>query len=234
MGSYSTIEVIDGSTMRAYVARPPASGKFPALLIFQEAYGVNAHIRSVADRFAAEGYIALAPELFHRTAPGFEGDYQNFNSVRPLLEALTDAGLEADIYASFDWLSHDASVDTHRIGSVGFCMGGRASFLANAIVPLKGAISFYGGNIAQSLTHLAPQLHGPALLLWGGQDKRILPEHIRTVVDALRAAKKPYTNIEFSEAEHGFFCDARSSYHKESAEQAWIVALNFLKTHVTG
>ncbi len=234
MGSYSTIEVSDGSTMRAYVARPQASEKFPALLVFQEAYGVNAHIRSVADRFAAEGYVALAPELFHRTAPGFEGDYQNFNSVRPLLEALTDAGLEADICASFDWISRDASVDPHRIGSVGFCMGGRASFLANAIVPLKGAVAFYGGNIAQTLTHLAPQLHGPALLLWGGQDKRILPEHIRTVVDALRAAKKPYTNIEFSEADHGFFCDARSSYHKESAEQAWDVVLSFLKTHIAG
>lgn len=220
--------------MRAYIARPSASGRSPALLVFQEAYGVNAHIRSVADRFAAEGYVALAPELFHRTAPGFEGDYQNFNSVRPLMESLTDSGLEADIYASFDWLSHDASVDSQRIGSIGFCMGGRASFLANAIVSLKGAVSFYGGNIAQTLIHLIPQLHGPALLFWGGQDKRILPEHIRTIVDAFRTAKKPYTNIEFSEAEHGFFCDARSSYHKESAEQAWPIVLRFLKTHVSG
>jgi carboxymethylenebutenolidase len=230
----TTIEVSDGSTMRAYVARPSASGKSPALLIFQEAFGVNAHIRSVADRFAAEGYVALAPELFHRASPGFEGDYGNFNSVRPMVEALTDAGLEADIYASFDWLSRDASVDPHRIGSIGFCLGGRASFLANAIVPLKGAVSFYGGNIAQTLTHLAPQLHGAALMFWGGQDKRILPEHIRAVVDALRAAKKPYTNIEFSEAEHGFFCDARSSYHRESAEQAWHIVLRFLKTHLNG
>jgi carboxymethylenebutenolidase len=231
---YITIGVSDGSAMRAYVARPSASGRFPALLVFQEAFGVNDHIRSVADRLAAEGYVALAPELFHRTAPGFEGDYKNFDSVRPMVEALTDTGLEADISASFDWLSHDASVDPQRIGSIGFCMGGRTAFLANAIVPLKAAVSFYGGNIAQTLTHLAPQLHGAALLFWGGQDKRILPEHTRAIVDALRAAKKPCTNIEFSEAGHGFFCDARSSYHKESAEQAWAIVLRFLKEHVGG
>jgi carboxymethylenebutenolidase len=234
MGTYTTIGVSDGSTVRAYVGRPSASGRFPAFLLFQEAFGVNDHIRSVADRFAAEGYVTLAPELFHRTAQGFEGDYQNFESVRPLVEALTDTGLEADIYASFNWLSHDASVDPQRIGSLGFCMGGRAAFLANAIVPLKGAVSFYGGNIAQTLIHFAPQLHGPALLFWGGQDTRILPEHTRAVVDALRAAKKPYANIEFSEAGHGFFCDARPSYHKESAEQAWHIVLRFLKEHVGG
>jgi carboxymethylenebutenolidase len=69
-------------------------------------------------------------------------------------------------------------------------------------------------------------------MFWGGRDKRILPEHIRSIVDGLRAASKLYTDIEFSEAEHGFFNDARTTYHKESAEQAWPLLLHFLRTHV--
>src|SRR5215469_6298843 len=95
-----TLEVSDGSTMRAYAATPPEHGPYPGLIVFQEAFGVNRHIRDVVDRFAREGYLAIAPELFHRTAPpGFEGSFADFQAVRPHVMALTDANLEADLRA---------------------------------------------------------------------------------------------------------------------------------------
>ncbi len=234
MSEYVTLSVDDGTTMRAYVSRPASPGRHPGILLFQEAYGVNAHIRDVADRLAGEGYVVIAPELFHRTAPGFEGEYADFESVRPLVSSLTDAGLEADIRASYQWLTRDTAVQNDILASVGFCMGGRASFLANVSTNLRAAVSFYGGNIAETLTGRIPNLSAPALLLWGGKDARIPPEQIRKIVDGFRAAGKPYTSIEFSEAGHGFFCDARQAYHRESADQAWSLVKDFLRQHTGG
>ena len=96
-----TLNVADGTTMRAYVARPQDSAPHTGLLVFQEAFGVNGHIRDVTGRFAREGYIAVAPELFHRTAPGFEEAYNNFEAVMPHVMALTDQNLEADVRSAF-------------------------------------------------------------------------------------------------------------------------------------
>src|SRR5579862_7923456 len=91
-----TLEVADGTSMDAYVARPAEEGKFPGMLVFQEAFGVNAHIRDITDRMAKQGYVAIAPELFHRTGPGFEGEYTNFQPCMPHMQALTPEGLIAD------------------------------------------------------------------------------------------------------------------------------------------
>src|SRR5579862_9626893 len=99
-----TLEVADGTSMDAYVARPAEEGKFPGMLVFQEAFGVNAHIRDITERFAREGYVAIAPEMFHRTAPGFESGYDNFPAVMPHLQALTEEGMGADIRAAYGWL----------------------------------------------------------------------------------------------------------------------------------
>ena len=232
MENYVTVKVSDGTEMRVYVSRPSNPGKHPGIVVYQEAYGVNPHIRSVADRFAREGYVAIAPELFHRTGTGIEGDYNDFTGMQKHFTAIKGDLVEADVRASYDWLIGDPSVDVDRTGCIGFCMGGRIAFQTNTILPVKAAISFYGGSIAETLAGRIPQLHGAALMFWGGRDKRILPEHIRSIVDGLRAASKLYTNIEFSEAEHGFFNDARTTYHKESAEQAWPLLLHFLRTHV--
>src|ERR1700735_4293394 len=91
-----TLEIPDGTSMNAYVAQPAEEGKFPGMLVLQEAFGVNAHIRDIAERFARKGYVAIAPEMFHRTAPGFEGRYDDFPTVRPHLDALTEQGMSAD------------------------------------------------------------------------------------------------------------------------------------------
>ncbi len=224
------LRVADGSAMAAYVARPPGRRRHPGLIVLQEAFGVNAHIRDVARRFAREGYVAIAPELYHRTAPGFEGDYSDFESVRPHFQALTVAGLEADLHASHARLTGDSSVDANRVAAVGFCLGGRVSFLADTALPLRGAISFYGGGIAPGLLDRAARLSGPMLFFWGGLDKHIPQDQRGAVADALRQAGRRFVNVEVSDADHGFFCDARASYNAAAARQAWALSLEFLRT----
>jgi len=120
-----TLNVSDGTTMPAYVARPQEGGTRPGLLVLQEAFGVNAHIRDVTERFARAGYTAVAPALFHRTDPNFEGVYTDFAAVRPHMQGLTDDGQSADIKAAYDWLKSSAGGGVAKIGSIGYCMGGR-------------------------------------------------------------------------------------------------------------
>jgi carboxymethylenebutenolidase len=225
-----TLPVSDGSRMDAHLARPGDSTQHPGIIVLQEAFGVNSHIRNVAERFAREGYVAIAPELFHRTAPGFEGDYGNFAAVMPHMRAMTTDGAEADLRAAFEWLQAQKTVQQDHVCSVGYCMGGRMSFLANATLPLRAAASYYGGGIAPALLDRASRLHGPMLFFWGGLDKHIPPEQRNAVVDAVRSANKSYANVEFSDADHGFNCDERSSYQPRAARQAWALLLEFLRS----
>ena len=228
-----TLAVADGSSMQAFVARPEEKGPFPGMLVFQEAFGVNAHIRDVAQRIAREGYVAIAPELFHRSAaPGFEVRYDDFPSAMPHMKALTEQGLSDDVRAAYEWLRDSSHVTPDRIGSIGFCMGGRVSFLANATVELRAAVSFYGGSIAPSLLPRATNLKAPMLFFWGGLDKHIPQDQIRSVIDAVKAAGKSYINVEISDADHGFFCDARPSYNPVAAKEAWGLVTSFLEAHV--
>ncbi len=232
-----TLPVSDGTSMPAYVARPTSAGPHPGLLVMQEAFGVNAHIKDVTERFAREGYTAIAPALFHRTAPNFEGEYTNFEAAMPHMGALTDAGQTADIQAAYQWLTTDGGASA--VASTGYCMGGRASFLADILLSLKASVSYYGGGIAPGgppmfpgLTDRAADLHAPVLLFWGGKDEHIGMKAVREIEDALVAAGKPYAQVVFSQADHGFFCDVRASYNPEAARQAWALTLEFLKTYV--
>jgi carboxymethylenebutenolidase len=228
-----TLAVADGSSMQAFVARPEEKGSFPGMLVFQEAFGVNAHIRDVTQRIAREGYVAIAPELFHRSAaPGLEVRYDDFPSAMPHMKALTEQGLSDDVRATYEWLRDSTHVVPDRIGSIGFCMGGRVSFLANATIELRAAISFYGGGIAPALLPHAANLHAPMVFFWGGLDKHIPQDQIRSVIDAVKAAGKPYINVEISDADHGFFCDTRPSYNPVAAKEAWSLVVSFLEAHV--
>jgi len=226
-----TLQVVEGTAMNAFVATPAEVGKLPGLLVFQEAFGVNPHIRDVTQRFAKQGYVAISPELFHRSGPGFEGIYNNFPACMPHMQALTPDGLISDVKAAFDWLQKSPRVLPNCTASVGFCMGGRVSFLANSAVPLKAAISFYGGGIAPALLPRAPQIHAPMLFFWGALDSHIPADQIRSVIEAMKEAKKTYVTVEFSDADHGFFCDARASYKETAAKQAWDLSLRFLATY---
>lgn len=225
------LKVADAPPMSAFVARPESAAQHPGLIVFQEAFGVNAHIRDVTERFAREGYVAIAPELFHRTAPpDFEAKYGDMEAIAPHRKGITVEGQEADIRATYDWLRSSAQVNAAEISCVGFCMGGRAAFLANSIAPVRKAVSFYGAGIAPGLLDRASNLHAPQLLFWGGLDKHITIEHRRAVSDALTSAQKDFVNVEFANADHGFFCDMRASYNASAAKQAWALTLEFLRS----
>ena len=224
-----TLEVADGTEMRAYSAFPSSTGPVPGIILLQEAFGVNSHIRSVADRLAAAGYAVIAPELFHRTAPaGLEVSYSDFGSALPHYNALNPEDLTTDLQAAHAWLQAQALVIGDKIGSIGFCVGGRVSFLANAVLPLAAAVSYYGGG-----THLlkdrAKDLHAPHLFFWGGLDEHISKAHIAEVTAAVEAAGKPFINTVISYADHGFHCDERPSYHPEAAAEAWALTLAYFK-----
>lgn len=230
--NYITITIPDGTTMNAYTAHPKGDGIFPAVIVLQEAFGVNNHMRNVADRIAAQGYIAIAPELFHRTAsPGFEIGYADFTAAMAHLQALTTGGLEADMKGIFEWLQQQNNIHKDKIAAVGFCLGGRVSLIANMVLPLAAAVSYYGGNTAPLIGRLN-ELHAPQLLIWGGLDKHILPEHIESLEKGLKAANKKYINAVFSDADHGFNCDEKPAYHPKAAKEAWALTLAFLENHL--
>ena len=228
---FVTLSVSDNSQMSAYTAIPTnIEEPMPGLIVFQEAFGVNTHIRNITDRFAALGFVAIAPELFHRTAPkGFAGSYTDFAAVAPHMQSMTDNGLEADILATWEWLRNQPYVKPEQISCIGFCMGGRVSFLANTLLPFKSAISYYGGRIAPDLVKYANKLHAPMLFFWGGLDKHISKEQIESVTSALDMENKPYTNVKFSYTDHGFNCDERASFNEKASKEAWSLTLAFLK-----
>jgi carboxymethylenebutenolidase len=215
-------------TMRAWVARPEGAPATRGLLVFQEAFGVNAHIRDVTERFAESGFVAISPDLFHRTAPGFEGSYTDFSSAMPHLQAITVEGLEADVRAAFGWLERAGVAG--NTAAVGYCLGGRVAFVANSTVPLKAAASYYGGLIPPLLGR-AERLSGPMLFFWGGLDHHISEAQRQAVVAGVGGANKPFVDVTFSDADHGFFCDARASYQPAAAAQAWSLTQTFLDTY---
>jgi carboxymethylenebutenolidase len=231
-----TLDVSDGTKMPTYVAKPSDGSSRGGLLVFQEAFGVNGHIRDVTERFARVGYTAAAPTLFHRTDAKFEGSYTDFSGVMPHMAAVNDAGQTADIQATYEWLASQKGVA--GIAAIGYCMGGRTAFLANLLLPLKATASYYGGGIAPSeratspLIGRADELHAPALIIWGGLDGHIGPDQRRTIEDALTAAEKPAVHVVFSNAGHGFFCDERTAYEPNSARQAWALTLDFFDTYL--
>ena len=225
--NHLVLSVADGTQMHAYTAFPEHTDLAPGIILFQEAFGVNPHIRSVADRLAAAGYVVVAPELFHRTAaPGEEFSYADFPSVMPHYQAITTEGLTADAQAAYDWLQGQGQVQKDKIGAVGFCLGGQVAFVANAVLPLQAAVSYYGGGL-DTRTNMATQLHAPHLFYWGGLDQHITKEQREQIVEAVDAAGKPYINTVISYADHGFNCDARPSFNKDAAAEAWALTLAF-------
>ena len=226
-----TLNVSDETSMQAYAARPkeaPTKG----IVVLQEVFGITPFIKRVEERFARQGYLAVAPEIFHRTAPpGTTIAYTDYASVAPHREHLTDADQLADITACFDWLVAQG-VPKDKIVVLGFCAGGRNSFLANASLPLAAAVSFYGGGIAPGLLDRAKDLHASQLLIWGGKDAHILAEHRKAVAEALTAAGKPFIEKTFENSDHAFARDDGDHYDKAASEEAWALVDSFLAEHV--
>jgi len=225
-----TIAVGDGTQMLGHVARPKvAPSGLPGILIFQEAFGVNDYLREVVVRFAELGFVALAPELYHRSGDGTVGAYDaGRREMAQYSKATTTEGLIADINAAYGFL--EGEIDTTKgIAAVGFCFGGRVSYLANAHVPLKAAISFYGGKIPEWFAYVDRQ-KAPLLCFWGGRDRSIPVAETRKVADRFEEAGLEHTQIVFSTAGHAFFRHVRAKdYDANAARIAWEASVAFLR-----
>jgi carboxymethylenebutenolidase len=235
-----TLEVTDGTSMNCYCTRPGVGECKGGILMLHGAFGTDDYIRSRNDRFSEAGYIVIAPDLFHRTRPGFEGNFLDYPTARPLVQAViaNDAGAEADLAAAFRWLDQQPGVEG-RIASLGFCLGGRTAYLANAILPVRAGISLYGdiapksGEPGKGLLPRTPTLHAPMLLLWAGLDAHILPEHRAAVIEAMKTHSKTYVSVEFSDANHGYGYEPDyRNYHPHAARQSWALIMEFLKAYL--
>ena len=230
-----TLETADGP-MRVYEV-VPEGGASRAVIVIQEAFGVNAHIEDVTRRFADAGYHAVAPELFHR-AGGGTAPYGDFDQVLPLYEGLTDAGILIDVHAAIDHLRSAGFADG-SIGIVGFCMGGRVTFLASLEMAIGAAVGFYGGGIATGrfkqfppLIDRAGELQTPWLGLFGDLDSSIPVEDVELIRARTAAADVPTEVLRYASAEHGFHCDERPSFNAEAATDAWARTLAWFEQHL--
>jgi carboxymethylenebutenolidase len=207
-----------------------------AVLVVQEAFGVNDHIKDVAQRFATEGYRAVAPHFFHR-----DGDpiiaYDDIESAMKHVRNLTEEGIAEDLATAYAHL-HDDGFDDARIAVVGFCMGGTVAFIEAHDHKLGAAVTFYGGGIAEgrfgapALKDIAPELKTPWLGLYGDQDHGIPVEQVEQLREEVAKAPVDTEIVRYQEAGHGFHCDARSAYHERSARDAWSRTLAWLDEHL--
>lgn len=234
----------EGGSMPVYMARPDGRGPYPAVIVVMEAFGLNQHMKKVADRFAAEGYVAAAPDLYYRDGSPV-ADYDNLPEAIRLMVGLHDDKILKDIDALVRQLQSDPMVQVDRIGITGFCMGGRVSFLtACNNKAIAAAAPFYGGGIGSvhqvsERTPKAPldyaeSLEAPVLLFYGGKDAFIPQTEVDAVRQRLQTLGKPAEVIVYEDADHGFFCDERPSYHPVSAADAWQRLLEFFKRHLKG
>jgi carboxymethylenebutenolidase len=224
--------------MACHEARP-AGDRAPlgAVIVIQEAFGVNDYIEDVAGRFAAAGYHAVAPHLFHR-AGGGTAPYDDFAKVIPLYEGLTDEGILDDVDAVRTHLHSQGWTDL-QTGIVGFCFGGRVTFLVAIERALGAAVGFYGGGIVSQrfpqfppLIQRTDDLRTPWLGLFGAQDESIPMADVEELKGALTTAPVPTEVVVYSDAGHGFHCHQRHSHHAESADDAWERTLEWLEARL--
>ena len=209
-----------------------------AVIVVQEAFGVNEHIKDVTRRFAAAGFHAIAPALFHR-AGGGTADYGDFAAVIPLFEGVSDDGILSDVDAVREHLHATGFADA-AIGIVGFCFGGRVTFLVAARRAIGGGVGFYGGGIAkagalpfEALIGEVPTLRTPWLGLFGDEDASIPVDDVEALRAALGDAPVATEIVRYPGAQHGFHCDARPDhYDAASASDGWQRTLAWLDAHL--
>ncbi len=220
------ITAADGGTFQGYLALP-TSGKGPAIVLIQEIFGVNAHIRSVADAYAADGYVVLAPDVFWRSKPRVELGYDQAGAATGIeyMQATPMPTFVSDLGATVSALRTMSEV-TGKIAAIGYCFGGLLAYFAAADAGVDAAVSYYGGGI-QNFTEAASRVKVPMLFHYGEKD-----DHIPlTAVSDVQAAFKQHTNATFHiypGAEHGFNASVRSSYQQHASALAHGRTLVFL------
>jgi carboxymethylenebutenolidase len=228
--------------MEGYLTRPEAPGKYPAVVVIQEIWGVNSHIQSVTDRLPSQGYVGLAPAMFHREGRMTLGLYEEMQTALARLGHCTDANIVADVTAAVAYLKAQPWVDPQRIGIVGFCFGGRVSYLAACTVPdLKAAAVFYGGRILQPLGGSGPapiaqtaNIKMPVLGLFGETDQNPSPADVEQIATELKRHDKTYEFHMYPGCGHGFHCDGRASFRPEAARDAWAKTLAWFAKYLQG
>ena len=225
-----TIEV-EGQPMPTFLALPVASGPRPVVLVFEEVFGVNVHIRDVCQRLAREGYVAIAPDYHHRAwKPGTQLGYtsEDMKVGMALIPKLTLEGLNADIAATVAYVKTRKEADTTKLGAIGFCIGGHIAYYAAATLPITVTASFYGGGIATfgpggttPTVERSGDIKGRITCFFGADDTYITAEQRAKIDAALTEHHVRHEIVVYDGASHGFFCDQRGSYEPKAAADAW-------------
>ena len=226
MGQFIELKAADGQLIPAYVAQPAGKPR-GGIVVIQEIFGVNSHIRSVADGYAADGYLAVAPAIFHRVKPNVELGYQPDDmsagqALKAATEALPSPGVMQDIQAAIQHASQAG-----KVGIVGFCYGGLLSWRSACTLDgLSAAVPYYGGGVTTP-DESARQAKCPVLAHFGDQDHWI-------PLEGVEAFKKSHPDVEVHvyHANHGFNCDQRGSWNAEAAKLARERTLAFFRKHV--
>jgi len=228
MGTFIDLKSADGFVFPAYVAEPAGKPK-AAVVVLQEIFGVNSHIRSVADGYAAAGYLAVAPATFHRAQTGVdlgytEADMKAGTELKAAAEALPAPGVLQDIQAA---INHAAQTTGGKVGIVGFCWGGLLTWRsACTLSGLSAAAPYYGGGMTVG-DEPARQPACPVMVHFGNQDHWIPMD----TVEAFQKAQ-PGVQVFVYDANHGFNCDQRGSYNEAAAKLAKQRTLDFFAQHL--
>ncbi|MFY7873720.1 MAG: dienelactone hydrolase family protein [Limnohabitans sp.] len=228
MGSMIELQAADGTRVPAYEARPAAAPR-GAVVVIQEIFGVNSHIRSVADGYAAQGYLAVAPACFERVKPGVslgysEADMGEGFGYKTAVEALPAPGVLQDIQAAID---HVAQASGGKVGIVGYCWGGLLTWRAACLLTgMSAAVPYYGGGVTTA-TESARSPKVPVLAHFAEQDSWIPMDTVQAFAKA-----HPEVQVHTYAAHHGFNCDQRGSWHAPSAQQALERTLVFFSKHL--
>jgi carboxymethylenebutenolidase len=235
MGETVNVDV-SGETMGLYVARPKGATK-GAVIVIQEAFGVTEHIQDVCERFAAEGYVGVAPHIFHRTGDPLIA-YDKMQEVIPHVMGLKAPGLMADMDAALAYLKKEG-FGPAKVAIVGFCLGGSVAALVAGRRKIGAAVTFYGGGVTsgrfgeQSLVELGPQFQTPWLGLYGDVDQSIPFTEVEMLRRAAAKSSVDTDVVRYPEADHGFHCDHRPSfYHEASAKDAWGRTVAWVDAHL--
>lgn len=233
---------IDGLYMPCYLALPESGDSKPAVIVFQEIFGVNHEVKRIAELFASAGYVALAPNYYYRTHPNLNEPYNEEGLQHGFAAAglVTKAGLRKDISASIAWLDRQSFVAKGNIATCGFCFGGTVAFLSATLPGVRGAIPFYGGHIAAPLPGGEPEaladakdVRVPLLFFFGGKDDYIPKEAIERIDRTLTELGKPHEIVVYPNVGHAFFRESSSSLQQTEVAEAWARVQKFLESIFT-
>jgi carboxymethylenebutenolidase len=215
-----------GGTTGGYLAEP-ANGSGPGVVVIQEWWGLVDHIKEVCDRFAAEGFVALAPDLYHGKTT------KSPDEAGKLMMAMRIDEAERDLGAAVDYLSTLDSTTSEKIGVVGFCMGGAlALYTATKNAKVGASVVFYGGH--PKVKPDLPNLHAPVLGLYAEKDGFVTPEIVRDLERQLKHLGKQIEVKIYKDTDHAFFNDTRPEvYNAEAAADAWQRTVEFLRRNLS-